>query len=213
MRIFLFVLELIGTIAFAVSGAMVGLKKKMDIFGIIILGLTTAVGGGIIRDLILGNTPPYTFTDPVFALSAIATSVIVFIPLFRHFLMRNHKLYDRVVLIMDSLGLGIFSVNGVIIAYASEHGDNLFLLLFVGAITGVGGGVMRDIMAGNTPFIFVKHIYACASLAGAAVCIALLKFGVDTAIAIISGMTTVFVIRIVAAHFKLNLPRCNEEIE
>lgn len=213
MKIFILVLEIIGSVAFAVSGTMVGLRKKMDIFGIIILGLTTAVGGGIIRDLILGNTPPLTFTEPVYALSAIVTSVIVFIPVFRHFLMRNHKLYDTVMLVMDSLGLGIFSVNGVIIAYSSEHGDNLFLLLFVGTITGVGGGVMRDIMAGNTPFIFVKHIYACASLAGAAVCTVLLMLNVGTAAAVTVGMVTVFVIRLLAAHYKLNLPRCNEDIE
>lgn len=212
MKIFLFVLEIIGTVAFAVSGAMVGLKKKMDIFGIIVLGLTTAVGGGIIRDLILGETPPGTFTHPVYALTAICASIFVFIPIVRRFLVKNARLYDVIMLIADSLGLGIFTVNGVIIAYSGEYGDNIFLLLFVGTVTGVGGGVMRDIMAGNTPFIFVKHIYACASLAGAALCVALLLFGASGAVSMCAGLGAVIVIRLLAARYKLNLPRCNDDI-
>ena len=213
MELFILVLELVGTAAFAVSGAMTGLKKKMDIFGIIILGLTTAVGGGILRDIILGNTPPLTFTSPIYALVAIVTSIVVFIPALRHFLVHNHKLYDFMMLMMDSLGLGVFSVNGVMIAYDAGFADNIFLLLFVGTITGVGGGVMRDVLAGNTPFIFVKHIYACASLLGAALCTLLLYLEADRAAAMLASTVTVVVIRLLSAHYKLNLPRCNEEME
>ena len=140
-----FVLELIGTIAFAASGAMVGLKKGMDIFGVAILGLCTAVGGGVIRDLVLGITPPVTFQDPVYALIAIATSIAVFLPAVRSRLERGSRLYDVVMLLMDSIGLGVFTVVGVQSAYSVSSSYSIFLLAFVGVITGVGGGVLRDV--------------------------------------------------------------------
>ena len=168
MQISIFILELIGTVAFAVSGAMVALKKNMDIFGVAILGLTTAVGGGALRDILLGNTPPVMFREPVYALLAIFVSIVVFIPQVRHLLTHNHALYDRMMLVMDSLGLGIFTVVGINTAYELSNDYTFFLLVFVGTITGVGGGVLRDVMAGGTPYIFVKHVYACASAVGAA---------------------------------------------
>ncbi len=213
MKLFVFILEMIGTVAFAVSGAMTGMKKKMDVFGIIILGLTTAVGGGVLRDLILGITPPRTFRDPSFALSAIAVSAILFIPTVRHLFMKNHRLYDIVLFVMDSLGLGIFSTSGVLIAYENGNGDNIFLLLFVGTLTGVGGGVIRDMLAGDTPYIFVKHIYACASLFGAFLCWLVLYLGFASELSTIIGATAVVVVRFMSAKFKWNLPRCNENID
>jgi len=100
-EILLLVFELIGTFAFAVSGAMTGLRKKMDIFGVITLGIITAVGGGVIRDLVLGNTPPETFKNPIYALLAIITSIIVFIPLSKRTLTEKHKIFDLFLLIMD----------------------------------------------------------------------------------------------------------------
>lgn len=164
MSIFLLSLELIGTVAFSISGAITAMKKNMDIFGVMILGLTTAVGGGIIRDLILGITPPATFRDPLYAATALITAILVFLPWVRRLFQRYRRAYDLLMLAMDSIGLGIFTVIGVQAAFAQSGSYNLFLLTFVGVITGVGGGVLRDIMAGNTPYIFVKHIYACASL-------------------------------------------------
>jgi len=91
----LLVFEIIGTIAFAVSGAMVGLSKKMDIFGIAVLGTVTSVGGGVIRDLVLGNTPPATFQNPVYALVAIFVSLIIFIPAVRRFLFRKQSFFEK----------------------------------------------------------------------------------------------------------------------
>ena len=158
MTIFLLILELIGTLAFAASGTLIGLKKNMDIFGVCILGLTTAVGGGVIRDVILGNTPPATFQNPVYATVAIATALVLFLSRVRHFLMRDHRRFDRTLFWMDTAGLGIFTVTGVRVAYACAARPPLFLLVFVGVITGVGGGVLRDMMAGDTPYIFVKHV-------------------------------------------------------
>lgn len=209
MQTFIFILEIIGTIAFAISGAMTALKKNMDIFGVAILGLTTAVGGGAVRDIILGITPPTMFKKPVYAAVAICVSIIVFIPAIRRLLTRNHALYDAMMLVMDSLGLGIFTVMGISTAYSVSEEFNLFLLIFVGVITGVGGGLMRDMMAGNTPYIFVKHIYACASLAGALVC-ALLWKPSGAAMAMFAGAVVV-IIRFLAAHFKWSLPKAGGE--
>ena len=116
MDILLFIFELLGTLAFAMSGAMTGLKKKMDLFGVCILGLTTAVGGGIIRDMTLGNTPPATFRDPSYALVALAASLVLFLSRVRHLLQRNQQFYDLALFLMDTAGLGIFTVSGIRVA-------------------------------------------------------------------------------------------------
>ena len=210
MQISIFILELIGTVAFAVSGAMVALKKNMDIFGVAILGLTTAVGGGALRDILLGNTPPVMFREPVYALLAIFVSIVVFIPQVRHLLTHNHALYDRMMLVMDSLGLGIFTVVGINTAYELSNDYTFFLLVFVGTITGVGGGVLRDVMAGDTPYIFVKHVYACVSAVGAVLCAAL-YVPLGKAPAMFLGALTVIIIRLLAAHYKWSLPHSREK--
>lgn len=203
----LLIFELIGTVAFAVSGAMVGLSKKMDIFGVITLGIINSVGGGVIRDLILGNTPPATFQNPVYAVFAAVTSVVVFIPAFRNFLFKKQEIYEKILLLMDSLGLGIFTVIGVEVAYLSGH-RNLFLLVFVGMITGIGGGVLRDILSGNTPYIFIKHFYATASLIGAVFSIIFWKyFGAFAAI--YGGAAVVIILRLMAAKFRWSLPKAD----
>ena len=206
---FILILELAGTMAFAASGAMTALKKGMDLFGVCILGLTTAVGGGVIRDVILGNTPPATFLNPIYASVALVTSLVLFLPRIRHLLMWDQRLYDLSMLILDSLGLGIFTVVGIRIAWRSTAEPTLFLLVFVGVVTGVGGGVLRDVMAGDTPYIFVKHIYACASLAGALVCTVLWRPAGEVA-AILAGAGVVVLIRFLSAHYRWNLPRARD---
>ena len=160
-----FVLELIGTIAFAASGAMVGLKKGMDIFGVAILGLCTAVGGGVIRDLVLGITPPVTFQDPVYALIAIATSIAVFLPAVRSRLERGSRLYDVVMLLMDSIGLGVFTVVGVQSAYSVSSSYSIFLLAFVGVITGVGDRTLAP-LGGATRAQAAQVVQRLAALLG-----------------------------------------------
>lgn len=208
MNFFILILELIGTVAFSVSGAMTAIKKNMDIFGIMILGLITAVGGGVIRDLILGITPPATFQNPVYAFTALLTAVIVFLPPVQRLFLKYHKAYDRVLFLMDTIGLGIFSVIGVKAAFDLSGDYSIFLMTFVGVITGVGGGVLRDILAGNTPYIFVRHIYACASLAGALICV--LLWGVITDISAMAvGALVVVLIRCLSAHFKWSLPKAH----
>ncbi len=208
MNTFALILELVGTVAFAASGAIIAIRKKMDIFGVAVLALTTAVGGGIIRDVILDVTPPATFRDPIYALTAIAVSIIVFLKPVRHYLTGNHAVYQRTMLVMDALGLGIFSVVGVSMAYTAQPDGGAFLAVFVGVLTGVGGGVMRDVMAGDMPYIFVRHIYACASLAGALLC-ALSWHALGQVPAMVAGAATVVVIRILSATFKWNLPKAD----
>ena len=117
MAIWVNIFDMIGTVAFAVSGALTGIRKHMDIFGISILALSTATGGGIIRDVILGITPPSTFQNPTAAMVAIATAIIVFLPPIRKRLLKSSRIYDLVMLVMDSLGLGAFTVIGVQKAY------------------------------------------------------------------------------------------------
>ena len=199
-------LEILGTIAFAVSGAMVGIGKKMDILGVAVLGLTAAVGGGILRDLILGLTPPIAFREPVFAIIAIAVSILVFIPAVRGALDREKKIYDATLLLMDSVGLGLFTVIGVQTAFSATEGRNYFLVTFVGVLTGVGGGILRDVMAGNTPYIFVRHFYACASIAGAWIC-ALLWDIFGGPASMLTGATVILVLRLLAAHYRWSLPK------
>ena len=206
MSEFLLILEIVGTVAFAVSGAMTGLAKKMDIFGVVILGLTTAVGGGVIRDLILGLTPPAMFTNPIYAAVAVVVSVVVFLPSVRRWLTAYGRVRDVLMLVMDSLGLGVFTVVGIQRAYTATDHRGLFLLVFVGVVSGVGGGLLRDVMAGNTPYIFVKHVYASASIIGAILCAALWGVLGATA-AMILGASVILTIRLLAAHYHWSLPR------
>lgn len=206
MDAFIFIIEIIGTIAFSVSGAMTGIEKKMDIFGIAILGLTTAVGGGILRDILTGCIPPQTFRNPIYAMIAVITAVIIFLFAYTGKLVYNTKIFEFLVFLMDSLGLGIFTVVGINTAFHTSNKFEHFLLIFVGVITGVGGGVLRDMLAGNTPYIFVKHVYACASLAGAVVCVyAWDSLGATRAM--LTGAVIIVLIRFLSAYFKWNLPR------
>ena len=175
-----FIMEMAGTIAFAASGAMVGVERNMDIFGVSVLGVATAVGGGMIRDVVLGVIPPAVFTNPVYALVSVLTSCIVFfIFYFKRELLEGHR---------------------------RETYDNAFLLVFLGTITGVGGGLLRDMMASVPPYIFVKHIYACASIIGAIVCVYMNRF-VGNVEAMVVSSVVVVLIRYLAAHYHWNLPR------
>ena len=152
MEQFLFFFELVGVVAFAASGALLGIHKGMDVFGVCILGLTTACGGGMVRDVLLGNTPPAAFQDPVPSAVAIITSLVLFLSGARHLLMGNQRRYDLLMLLMDSVGLGIFTVMGVRTAWHCVEEPSLYLLVFVGAVTGVGGGLLRDIMGVLTKY-------------------------------------------------------------
>lgn len=210
-----YVMEILGTIAFAASGAMVGVRKRMDIFGVCVLGFVTAVGGGMVRDIILGIVPPNVFRNPSYALVAVMTSLVVFAVVYvkRDVMDGSFKVvYDKLMLIMDTIGLAIFTVVGVNIGIQQGYIEKLFLLTFVGTITGVGGGLMRDVMAGEPPYIFVKHIYASASVVGSMVCVYMYRF-FGTVKSMIIACTVILVIRYLAAKFHWNLPHIDFEEE
>ncbi|MDK2967923.1 MULTISPECIES: trimeric intracellular cation channel family protein [Lacrimispora] len=204
----LFFVEAIGTIAFASSGAMVAVKKQMDLLGIIVLGVTTAVGGGMLRDIIIGNIPPSLFTDPVYVLLAFITVMLLFITVRRNqnFLLECHMAsFEKIMNIFDAIGLGAFTVVGIDTAVLAGYGDYHFLIIFLGVITGVGGGILRDIMAGQTPNVLKKHIYACASIAGAMLYASLMPH-INGNIAMLAGAAAVIIIRLLATRFCWNLP-------
>ncbi len=201
---------LIGTVPAAISGAMLGIQKEMDIFGVSILGLATGVGGGAIRDIVLGITPPAMFVDPIYALTAIGTSMLTFFPLIHHEFTKHPKLYEMLMLVTDSMGLGVFTMVGVQTAYAQEQHYSFFLIIFVGTITGVGGGVLRDLLAGRVPYILAKHhLYATACIIGA-VAGALLWPVIGDLWAMVAGALLIFLIRMLAAHYRWSLPKARE---
>ena len=207
---FIFILELIGTVAFASSGAMIAIEKKMDIFGVNVLGATTAVGGGIMRDIILGLTPPGAFSHPVYVLVAALTSTILFVIAYAKPTAFESRVktdyYDKLMFWCDTAGLGLFTVVGIQAAVRAVGGENVFFFVFIGTLTGVGGGVLRDIMAGETPYILVKHIYACAAIAGGIVCV-VGRTAFGEAYGTILGLAATVLLRFLAAHFRWNLMR------
>ena len=204
----IFIVEIIGTIAFASSGAMVAVRKRLDLFGIIVLGVITAVGGGMLRDLMIGNIPPNMFRNPVYVLAAFLTVLVLFL-LFRcwPFLLGSRYIegYEKIMNILDAIGLGAFTVIGIDTGVEAGYGDYHFLIIFLGVITGIGGGILRDITAGETPYVLKKHIYACASIAGACLYVVLLQVTRSDS-AMIGSALLVVAIRILASHFRWDLP-------
>ena len=209
MEYMIFVLDMIGTVAFALSGAMTAIRKKMDILGVMILGMVTAVGGGIIRDIVLGIVPPQAFRKPIYAFTAFVISAVVFF--YIHFQIKGYRHISgrhflQLLMAADTLGLGIFTVVGVQAAFENSTEMNHFLAIFLGTITGVGGGILRDILAGDRPYVFIKHVYACASIAGAVVATFLWDVSGE-GIAMLAGAVCVIVMRFLAIRYKWNLPR------
>ena len=200
----MFIFEIVGTIAFAVSGAATAAKKNMDLFGIIILGACTAMGGGMTRDILLGLTPPNMFKNPVYAIVSTLSSLVVFLPPMQKLLSGNHT-YDMLMLLMDSIGLGIFTVRGINTGMSCGN-YNAFFLVTLGALTGVGGGILRDVFTGEPPYVFVKDFYACASIIGGIVCVAL-KEVTSFETAALAGGLLVFALRLMAARYHWKLPK------
>ena len=210
-----FVIEIIGTIAFASSGAMVAIRQQLDLLGVVVLGVTTAVGGGMMRDIILGNVPPSLFMNPVYVLTAFLTVMILFIVV-----RLNQKIlesryissYEKMMNIFDAIGLASFTVTGIDTAVLAGYGEYHFLSVFLGVLTGVGGGVLRDIMAGQTPYILRKHVYASASIAGA-LCYVFLNGRLTGDASMILGALVVILIRLLATRYCWNLPTATKKPE
>jgi len=201
-------MELIGTVAFALSGAMVAVQKKLDLLGIIVLGEVTAVGGGMFRDLLIGCAPPVLFREPVYVSTALAAVLLFFVLLKCRIVSKEFletEMYEWFMNLFDAVGLGAFTVVGIDAAIQAGFTNYLFLQIFLGVLTGVGGGVMRDVMAGTTPFILKKHVYACASFAGACVYVGLLRVAAENIALVVSALLIVE-IRLCARRYKWNLP-------
>lgn len=206
MKLFIEIIEIIGTVAFSVSGAMIGIKKDMDIFGITFLGIVTAVGGGILRDLMIGITPPQCFQNSQYIIVAFISALVFFFPFVRKSLLKSRKTFDFALLLMDSIGLAVFTAVGITTALKVSDNFNPVLLVCVGLLTGTGGGVLRDILAHDIPYIFVKHVYATASIIGGIVYLIIYNISVQEA-AISVCIISVFAVRCLSAYFKWNLPK------
>ena len=213
-----FIVEILGTSAFAISGAMIGIDRELDLFGVIFMGCITACGGGILRDVILGQTPPQSFINAVYLSSSAVTSLLVFLYSWR----RHKRLTDLHAIgsitldidmplnVIDAAGLGIFSVIGVQNTINAGYGENVFFCVFLGACTGVGGGMLRDMMSNATPAIFRKHIYAIASIIGAICYYYLMPYGRGMAIVVTTVL--VIVLRVLASKYRWSLPKIETSI-
>lgn len=202
-----FLTEIIGTVAFSISGAVLAIERNLDLFGVVFLGAVTAIGGGIIRDILLGQIPPQAFLNYIYLLFAVLTALVVFV--ISYIKQRRGKpmqfINDTVLNIFDAAGLGIFSVIGVQNTINAGFGDNAFFCVFLGLTTGVGGGMLRDVLSRSTPAVLRKHIYALASLAGA-LCYYWLRIYIP-AFSIPLSTALVVVLRVLASHYRWTLPR------
>ena len=209
-EMFFVLLELLGTASFSIAGAMAGVRKKADIFGVLLLGTTTAVGGGIIRDLLLGRTPPAAFRDGKMILLALISAGALFLLVRRHqdWYLRSSEEVDAINNVFDALGLGLFTVVGVQTAVSAGQGENLLFCVFLGMTTGVGGGLLRDIMLGEIPGIITKRVYAVASILGALCYWALYHLpAVTIPSATLCSILLIFLIRMAATKNHWNLPK------
>lgn len=214
-----YIIEIIGTVAFASSGTLIAIRKGMDIFGIFVLAIITAVGGGVIRDITLGITPPMAFRDTSYTTVAIVTALVLIIFLSRKLkILRLNKVtrsfmikYTQLASILDAIGLGIFTVSGVSVAIVRGYMDNKFLLIFVGLITGCGGGVLRDLLSDTIPIILTKNtIYAVASLLGAVSFIYLIDYGRNQAF--IVGIVVCIIVRLLSMKYRWSLPDVSSDL-
>ena len=201
--------ELLGTVAFALSGAMVAIEKKADIFGVLVLGIITATGGGMLRDMLLGNLPPRLFSNTLYITVAAVTALLFFLLVrcFKNFYIRKAKMVDQVNNFFDAIGLGAFTITGIQIGLDSGFSNSIFFLVFLGVLTGVGGGLIRDLMTMEIPFVLRKRVYAFAAIIGGLVYLfAQSIFTGETFASILSIFTTV-TIRLLATYFHWHLPR------
>ena len=207
-ELFLYIAELIGTASFAISGSLIAIERELDAFGVLFLAVITALGGGIIRDILLGSLPPIFFTSYEFLAVAAISALIVFIVCYvRHGAKKNSPAAAVVFNIFDAIGLGVFAVTGTQAAMSAGFSDNAFMCVFMGMTTATGGGALRDIMSRATPFILRKQVYATAAIVGSLLYYLLEFYGVHTAISASIAVISVVTIRILAAALRWTLPR------
>lgn len=191
-------LDLIGTFVFAISGAMLGIRQGMDLFGILVLAFVTAVFGGITRDLLIGAVPPAAVGSWHYLALALTAGLLTF---------WGHEFLARLqqpVLFFDAAGLGIFAVAGA--QKALDFGVNWPMAAVLGMISGIGGGMVRDVLAAQTPVVLRSEIYAVAALAGALVVVGGAYLGAPSVVAALAGATLCVFLRIMGLYRGWKLP-------
>ena len=206
MDIIWYIFDMIGTIAFAVSGALVGVARKMDIFGMSVLALATAIGGGIVRDVLLGYFPPNSLRNIVYVTVVIAVTIIVFIiysSRYRRQVMgpRSRASY----LFADAVGLASFTVTGASAGYTLYPDLPIFIVL-LGTITSVGGGIIRDMLAQRIPSVLKEDVYALPSIIGGIVYYVMVLYG-WVGQAVYGAFSIVLIIRLLAIKYRWSLPK------
>jgi len=191
-------IEISGTVAFAVSGAFAAIQKRLDVFGVLIMGFITAIGGGTIRDVLIGYTPVAWMRDnqtPLIILATVTATI-----LFKKYI----QTFKITLFLFDALGLGLFTIIGI--QKGINAGLNPGVCIALGTITGCFGGVLRDILLNDIPLIFRKEIYATACIIGGTLYVLLIN-RMDPDMVKIIAIIVVCAIRIIAVKFKLSLPR------
>ncbi len=203
----LYGLDLFGVAVFAVSGSLAAGRKHMDVFGVIVLALVTALGGGTLRDTLLDVGPVFWIGDRIYLLVAVASALLTF------FAVRVITVPWRVLLISDAFGLAVFMAIGTAKTLAVTQLPSIAMIM--GVMTGVAGGMIRDVLSAEVPLILRKEIYATAALCGALVFIIMNRFGLaDSACLLLSAIVTLL-IRLAAIHYNVSLPvfKSREELD
>ena len=193
------VITVCGTFSFAVSGAFAAMQKRLDVFGVLIIAFATSVGGGTLRDILLGDTPVFWLKNANYSLLILITAITAMI------FWKKIKSLKITLFLFDSLGLGFFTIVGLEKGLAYDLSPGICVAL--GTVTGCFGGITRDILLNNIPLIFRKEIYATACIVGGLMYLLLSYFNVDETIVKVVSVSVVFVIRIVAVRFNLVISR------
>ena len=195
---FYFAIDILGTMAFAISGVLVAMEKKLDLFGVLIIAFVTAVGGGTLRDMLIGNTPVVWMRESVYIFTILGT--VVFAILF----VKQLKYLRKTLFLFDTIGIGLFTMVGIEKGLSAELMPIMCIIL--GTITASFGGVIRDILCNEIPVIFHKEIYATACILGGISYFLLIHLPFDGAYAYITAIVIIIVIRLLAVKFKIALP-------
>lgn len=191
-------IDILGTIAFAISGVLTAMHKRMDAFGILIIALVTSIGGGTLRDVLIGKTPVTWMQDQIFPYVIFGTAV--FAVIFRNKL----KYFRRSLFLFDTIGIGLYTITGVQVSLA--FGLDPIICIILGTVSACFGGVLRDILCNDIPIIFHKEIYATACILGAAVYLFLTQFEISQTVSMILAGAVIITIRILAVVFEWQLP-------
>ena len=192
-------LDLFGTVIFAITGALAAGRKNLDMFGVVVLSLATALGGGTLRDVALGSLPVFWVSDPLYIIIATAASLGTFA------VARFHRLPEGLLQVADAFGLAVFTVIGA--ERALEKGAAAPVAILMGMVTGVAGGMIRDILSGEVPLILRREIYATASLSGAAVFVGLGAVCPTLCPGMWIGAAVTLGLRLAAIKWDLSLPQ------